>query len=68
MMDLCWEDRNFAENLAKIGTALPWEQFSISITAKAGVYDTGIIVELNIRGMETIRIVIRVKCIYLLIS
>ncbi|CAG8535287.1 8163_t:CDS:10 [Paraglomus brasilianum] len=45
MMNLSWEDRNFAEILSKVGTVLPWEQYSIIVTVR---HDAGIIVSLDI--------------------
>ncbi|CAG8551137.1 3402_t:CDS:10 [Paraglomus occultum] len=45
MMNLSWEDRNFATVLYEVGTVLPWEQYSIIITVR---HDAGIIVSLDI--------------------
>jgi len=45
MMNLSWEDRNFASVLSKVGTVLPWEQYGIIITVR---HDAGIIVSLDI--------------------
>ena len=52
MMNLSWEDRNFAEILSKVGTVLPWEQYSIIVTVR---HDAGIIVSLdiNLKGIYT---------------